>query len=128
MDGRSPRRHAGMIVGVTAGAGLVAGAAAATGTGPFAGLAASPLGLASQHQTATPAAAPLDASSLFKAPSAPLVHSKVDVYDQVPQAPAPPKAAPRPSSAQRPPVLSSTPSHSGGDDSGGGHGGGGGDD
>jgi hypothetical protein len=139
MEIKSPRHPSVLLVALTAGAGVASGLAAATGSGPFAGLAAQPssLGLASQHGLAGPPAAPVNIGALFPPPRAPIVHRRVDIYDLPPAAPTPPAVAPQPvapqeSAGHHAPALTSTPSHNGaGDDKGGGddgHGGGGGGD
>ncbi|MHB8718611.1 MAG: hypothetical protein ACYDAC_06935 [Candidatus Dormibacteria bacterium] len=120
MQTNALRHRSALVIGLTAGAGLMAGVAAATGTGPFAGLAAQPssASLASQHE-AGPPATPIKATSLFPEPSPSVVHRTVTIYDSPEAAPTPPRATPEASTEPITPAMTSTPSlATGGDDRG----------
>lgn len=114
-----PTNNALLITALTAGAGIVAGLAAAAGSGPF---ALAPHQAMHLVRSALPGS-PLNAGSLFAPPVQRIVHRTIDVYD-VPRttAPAPPGMAPEPArETSTPPSVYSSPTPTGqGDDDGGG--------
>jgi hypothetical protein len=80
-----------VLAALTTGAGVLSAVAAASASGPFAGLRPATAHFASSQIPATP----MDAHELYPAPTPAVIHKVVDMYD-LPAVPRAPISAPQP--------------------------------